>query len=130
MPSATAMVVLIASVCRACDLVGDGDRDDAVRSRRDCAVVAEPELFDFLLDYPRLFGIAQEARELEQHSIDTVRIVYQKAGQLGFSRDEFVDELLHQLRIEFHSGRGFAEECFQLRVVLIAGFPRESSVQS
>ena len=65
----------------------------------------------------------QVSRELEQHRIYAVRIVDQKARQFGFSRDEFVDELLHQPRIQFHSRRGFAEERFQLRVVLIAGFP-------
>ena len=107
----------------ACDLVGDGDRGDAAGSRRYGAVVPKPDLFDFLLDHPRLPGIVQEDRELEQHGINAVRIVDQKARQFGFSLNEFIDELLHQLRIELHSGRGFAEEHFQLRVVLIAGLP-------
>ena len=116
------MVVLIASVCR--PVIWSVTATEMMLSEVAVIALSSPNQSSsiFFLDHPRLFGIAQVGRELEQHSIDTVRIVYQKARQLGFSRDEFVDELPHQIRIEFHSGRGFAEERFQLRVVLIAWF--------
>ena len=117
------MVVLIASVCR--PVIWSVTATAVMLPEVAVMVPSSPNQISsiFLLDHPRLPGIVQEDRELEQHGINAVRIVDQKARQFGFSLNEFIDELLHQLRIEFHSGRGFAEKRFQLRVVLIAGLP-------
>ena len=122
-PMATATVVLIACVCRpvisSVTVIEMMLNDVAVTA----SSVAGPELVDLLLDRLGRRGIVRVGRELEQYCVATRRIVDQTVRNGGIPRLELVEELLHQLRIEFQPADASRKSAASFGVVLVAGLP-------